>query len=200
MATQVEICNLALSHVGVGKEIAEIEEKSREAMACRRVYEPALRSALRSAFWPFATKFVALGLVSSNPTSEWSYSYRYPSDCLRFRRILSGIRNDNRQSRIPYRFVNGASGQEVYTDQSSAEAEYTVFVDDTSRFPDDFVMALSYLIAFLIAPQLTGGDPFKLGDKAKAMFDMEIGKAEAAAANEEQAEEDSESEFIRARS
>lgn len=201
MASPEEICNLALSHIGVGKEIASLDsEKSQEAMACRRVFEPARIATLRDFGWPFATKFVDLGLVKENPTSEWSFSYQYPSDCLHFRKILSGTRNDNRQSRVPYRIVYGASGQEIYTDCEDAEAEYTVDVKDTGRFPQDFVMALSFRIAFLVAPRLTAGDPFKLGDRARTLYDVEVSRAKATAANEEQEEEDPDSEFIRARS
>lgn len=201
MSTQVEICNLALSHVGVGKEIATFDtEKSQEAQACRRFYDPARLAALRDFAWPFATKFVTLGLIKSSPTTEWAYSYQYPSDCLKFRRILSLIRNDTRQSRIPFRFVYGQSGQEIYTDQDSAQAEYTVDVNDTSRFPPDFVIALSYRLAAMIAPRVTGGDPFKLGPQALQLYALEISKASANAANEEQEEESPDSEFVRARS
>lgn len=200
MPTPAEICNLALSHVGVGKEIANLDtEKSEEAKACRRFFKTARRATLRDFEWPAATKFVTLGLVTANPTSEWQYSYQVPSDCLHFRRILSGRRNDTRQSRVPYRLVYGLAGQEVYTDRTSAQAEYTVDVEDSTRFPDDLAIALSYRLAVYIAPRLTGGDPFKLGDKAMQMYMAEVSRAKATAVNEEQEEEDPDSEFVRGR-
>lgn len=199
MATKVEIWNLALSHLGIDKEISGEMEKSSEARACRRFDRTARRSTLRDFEWPFATKFVVLGLIEKNPTSEWAFSYQYPSDCLHFRRILSGVRNDTRQSRIPYKLVSGDSGQEIYSDEESAQAEYTVDVEDTSRFPDDVVLAISYRLAAYMAPRLTGGDPYKLGDKAAQNYSYELSKAKATAVNEEQEEEDPDSEFIRAR-
>lgn len=200
MATKAEICNLALSHVGVGKEIANLDtEKSQEASACRRYYDQARLATLRDFEWPFATKVAALGLVTQNPTSEWGFSYQYPSDCLHFRRILSLRRNDTRQSRVPYRIVYGQAGNELYTDMQNAESEYTVNVEDPTRFPPDFAMALSFRLAAYIAPRLTGGDPYKLGDKALQLYTYEISRAKATAVNEEQEEEDPDSEFIRGR-
>lgn len=201
MATPAEICNLALSHIGVGKEIASLDtEKSEEAQACRRFYDQARLATLRDFEWPFATKFTTLGLVTNNPTAEWAFSYQYPSDCLHFRRILSGVRNDTRQSRVPFRLTYGASGQEIYTDKDLAQAEYTVDVSDSSRFPADFALALSFRLAAYIAPRLTGGDPFKLGDRSMQLYSLEISRAKATAVNEEQEEQDPDSEFVRGRS
>jgi hypothetical protein len=76
----VDICNLALSHVGVSTEIANLDtERSKEAQACRRFYEPTREEVLRAFAWPFATRFVDLQLVEEEPNDEWAYSYRYPA-------------------------------------------------------------------------------------------------------------------------
>lgn len=200
MATKTEISNLALSHLGIGKEIQNIDtENSQEASACRRFFDTARQATLRDFSWPFATKFATLGLVMEDPTDEWSFSYQYPSDCLHFRRILSGTRNDTRKSRVPYRIVNGQVGQEIYCDMENAQAEYTADITDTSRFPPDFVMALSFRLATYMPVRLTKGDPFKLGDRAAKFYQMELSRAEATAVNEEQEEEEPDSEFIRER-
>ncbi len=199
-SSDTEIANMALSHLGVGKEIATLEsDAGQEAAALRRFYLPALRSTLRDFPWPFATKFLALGLVEEAPTSEWAYSYRYPSDCLRFRRILSGSRTDTALTRVPYKMGRDASGQIIYTDRTEAEAEYTVYVSDPTAFPEDFTLALSYRLAALSAIRLTAGDPFKLGQQAMQNYLFEISRAESTALNEEQADLHPDSEFIRAR-
>lgn len=200
MATPTHICNLALAHLGIGKKISTFEtDRSEQGNACRSFYDSARLATLRDFEWPFNTKFIALGLVAINPTTEWKYSYAYPSDCLHFRRILSGRRNDTYQSRIPYRFVYGERSQEIYTDQMNACAEYGVDVTDTSRFPHDFVMAFSFRLAAYLAPGLTAGDPYKLGDAATKNYLYEISKAKATAVNEEQKDKDPESEFISGR-
>jgi hypothetical protein len=54
-------------------------------------------------------------------------------------------------------------------------------------------------LAGYIAPRVTGGDPFKLGERAVRFYDYEISKAESAAINEEQPDQTPESTFITAR-
>ncbi len=205
MASDTEIANLAISHLGSGKEILNLEtERSAEALVCRRFFDTAREATLRDFPWPFATKFAALGLLTSSeddthPNDEWTYQYQYPSDCLKLRRLLSGTRNDSRQTRAPYKMAYGDSGQVLFTDLENASAEYTLRVDDPGRYPPDFVMALSLRLASYIAPRMTAGDPFKLGDRAMRFYEYEISKAKATSANEQQDEEEPDSEFIRER-
>lgn len=200
MATSTEIANLALSHLGAGVEISDLDtENSPAAKACRTFYNQARQQTLRDFPWPFATKTAALGLVDTDPTDEWAYSYQYPSDCLEFRRILSGTRNDSRQSKVPYRVVYGSSAAEIYTDYEEAEGEWTVDVTEGGRFPADFVMALSFRLAAYIAPRVSAGDPFKLGLRCLQLYGVELAKAEANALRDEQQEEPPEAEMIRGR-
>jgi hypothetical protein len=200
MSTKTEIANIALSHLGVGREIANIEtENSQEANAMRRFYDISREQVLRDFNWPFATKEVTLGLVSSNPTTEWTYAYRYPADALKLRRIFSGIRNDTRQTRVPYKLVRDNAGRLIYTDAVDACMEYTYAETDASRFTPDFVQALACRMAAYAAPRLTSGDPFKLGERAYKLYVYEITKAQATAANEVQDEEKPDAEWINAR-
>lgn len=200
MASKTGICNMALSHLGVGKNIANLDtDKGEEASVCRVFFETARDATLRDFAWPFANKSAALGLVEANPNDEWQYSYRYPSDCLKFIRIPSGTRNDTRQSRVPYKVSKDDAGKLLFTDMVDADGEYTVRITDPVFFTEDFVLALSLRIAAYIAPRITGGDPFKMGARAMQMYLVELSVARASALNEEQSEEDPQSEFIRAR-
>lgn len=200
-ASTTEIANLALSHLGVGKEIAALDtERSEEARACRAFYETARDEMLRGWPWPFARKFAEPTLVDEDPTDEWAYSYRMPSDCLFVRRILSGDRNDSRQTRIAYSIGYDPDGLAlIYTDQDDPTIEYTVKVTDVTKFAPDFVMALSYRLAAYVAPRLTKGDPFKMADRTLKLYDMSARFAAASAFNEEQVDEEVDSEFERMR-
>lgn len=201
MATSsTQIANFAIGHIGIAKQIANLEsDTSREALACRLFYTTALEKVLGDFNWPFATKFISLGLVEENPIREWAYSYRYPSDCLNLRRILSGVRNDNRQSIIPFRVGQDDTGALIYTDAEDAEMEYTVRVTDTARFSPNFSIALSYLLASYIVPMIVGSDRFKMIPGLLQLYDAELRNAQAGALNEQQDEQLPESEFIRAR-
>jgi hypothetical protein len=200
MDSKTGIWNLALGHLGVGTEIASPTERSAEASACRRFWDTAIKQTLRDFPWPFATRYIELGLVEEDPTSEWAYSYRYPSDCLYLRRIFSGNRNDNQDSRIPYILGGDDDGQLILTDMEDAECEYTTYLETVSDYPEDFVMASSLRLAHLIAPKLTKGDPYKLGENAFRLYRYELSRARANSLNEQQFDNAPESEFIRARS
>ncbi len=200
MSSSTRISNMALGHLGQSKRISEFNtDKSAAADTCRLWYPIALDEVLRDFSHPFLTKIEDLGLVEEDPNSEWGYSYRYPSNCLMFRRILSGIRNDSRQTKVPYRIAQDGTGKLIFTDQSEAQAEWSVHDTDMSRWPVDLRAALALLMAFYMAPSITAGDPFKLGDRAFKAYELMISKAKANALNEQQDEEPPESEAIRAR-
>lgn len=200
MASKTEICNLAISHIGIGKEISNLDtDSSEEAKACRRYYETAKKITLADVDWSFATKFATLNLIETTPTDEWDYSYRYPSDCLSLRRIKSGIRSDNQDSRIPFKIVSDATGLLIYSDQPEAAVEYTYNVTSAALFTEEFKLALSFRLAEFIAARLTGGDPFKIKQEMMQQYNMEIGKAIKKNNNEEVGDQMPESEFIRVR-
>lgn len=200
MPTPTEIANLALSHLGTGKEIQNLEtEKSNEANACRRYYELARDTTLRDFPWSFANKTATLPLVEEDPTDEWAFSYRYPTDCTHMRKILSSQRNDTRQTRVPFEIASDDQGKLIYTDEADAQVKYTAKVTDSERFTPDFTLAFSFRLAAYIAPRITGADPFRMGERAVRLYLFEIRKAEAADVNEQQDEEEPEAEQIRAR-
>lgn len=201
MATsKTEIANMSLAHLGQTKFLTNIESDTGTLVAViNRFYDTARKATLRDFPWPFSTKFLSLGLVEEDPTSEWGFSYQYPSDCLKFRRILSGDRNDTHQSRVAYRQVYGDAGTLIYTDWENAEAEYTVDVEDVSRFPHDFVISVSLRLAAYIAPGVTNGDPFKLGQRALQLYALELGIAQKNILDEEQLDVEPDSEFVRIR-
>lgn len=200
MSSRTDISNMALSHVGSSKDIADVDtENSAEAVACRRFLDLAIEEIFRDFSFPFSSYYSALALIETTPNTNWQYSYRYPSDCITFLKILSGVRNDSRQTRIPYEIASDASGKVIYTDEVDALCKYTKRFDDVSTFSTDIVLALSFLLAFYIAPRVTSGDQFKLGSRAYQAYVVQIRQAEANSLNELQDEEVVESEFIRSR-
>lgn len=196
-----KIANFALAHLNISDRIANIElDKSVEAQLCREFYTLTIDNTLRDHDWPFATVLgEALALVQTSPNTEWGYSYRYPTNCHKFRRILSGIRNDTQDSKVPHKFGRDNEGQLIFTDKVDALCEYTFKEKDPNRYPPDFILAASFQLAFLIAPTVTGGDPFKLGQRAFNSYLLKTSTAEKNASNEETKDRDPESEFMRAR-
>jgi len=200
MASDTEIANLALSHLAHAYVISNLEiEQSEEARACRRFYDIAVKKVAESAPWPFLTRFLALALIETEPTTEWGYSYRYPTNCSRIVRVLSGVRNDSRQTRAPYRIVGSDTGKLIYTDQDDMEVEYTAYASDPTLFSAGFTLAVSFYLAHLVGPRLTKGDQFGLAKEALSMYNYEVTRAANEAFNEQQDEEPPEAEAVRAR-
>lgn len=200
MATKVEICNMAIAHLGAGKPISNIDtERSAEASACRLFFDIARDATLREFKWPFATSIVALQEIEEAPSTEWSYSYQYPNTCLFFRRILSGTRIDTQDTRVPYKVVQDDARTVIYTDQPEAEAEITLKQTNPAIFPPDFVLALSYRLASYIAPSVGGSEGKKLRAEMLQLYSSELGQAQANAYNEEVSEQMPDAETIRAR-
>jgi len=200
------LCLHALSHLGQGLGIQNLTtSKTPEANTFRMLYDTVRRATLRDFPWGFAHKIAPLGLVTergedaSHPTEEWIYSYRQPADCLMFRKIQSGIRNDNRQSRVPYKTSKDADGVLIFTDKEDAVLEYTIDMVQVEMYPDDFVLAFSLRLAMYAAPKICGEDPFKMGQRAANMYRYEIERAMNNNSNEQQDEEMPESELVRAR-
>jgi hypothetical protein len=184
--TKTEIANLALSHLGTGKNIADLDsDRSAEGLACNQMWKIAYETLQRNHDWPFLTKIADLTLVASSPNDEWDYSYRYPTDCIVARRILSGVRNDTLDSEVKYIIGRDDSGLLILTDAESAQLEYSIVDSSTALWPADFCLALSYRLAALVAPRIATGDPFQRGLIAEKMHQMSLAFALSNAKNEE---------------
>ena len=207
------ICNQAIAHLGVGRQIVQISDNTDEAKACNLFYDQARDETLRAFNWPFARKWATLALVGGSTTTpvtqDYQYSYRVPTDCLRVRRIANIARQDDNRTRWPFAIGQDATGRLLYTDMpvttgsgellTTPQLEYTAEITDETQFDPDFVDAFSYYLAWKIAPRLTAGDQFGVGRSAYANYIDAIGRARANALNEEGLDSDPDSQFIRAR-
>ncbi len=198
--TDTEMCNMALSHLGVSTVIADLaNDTGTEAVALRTFFSTAFQVTLEKMDWSFARRYVTLGLVETDPNEDFGYAYRYPADCLVIRRIQSGLRNDNRRSRVTYNIGSDVTGRLIYTDVTPAIVRYTKNITDYSLIPASFGLAQSYYLAFLIAPKLTKGDPFQRQQAVMGLFKSAMDQAAANMANEEQPDPEPESELTLAR-
>lgn len=194
--TDVMICNLALGHLGQTKFIASLDDRSLAANLCTQYYEQSRNFALEDFPWPFANKYAAIGLIEEDPNDDWRYSYRYPSDCLAVRRIVTSL---GRLETAPPPFEVGgdAAGRLIYTNQESAVIRYTRLVEDTNLYPAVFGEAVSWWLAGLMAPGLAKDR--KQAQVAFQMYGLVKEQAEAQQLNEQQQTTEPDSEFIRAR-
>lgn len=189
--TQVEIMNVAISHLGIRAKIAAADEESVEASACRTHWAGLRDLSLRLHDWNFArvtARLEALADAAGPPLPRWLHRHRLPADCLRLRRLNGRAVGDPARDFCEIaaeRDEDGEGGAIVavlYSDATPADAIYTARVDDPARWDAGFADAIGWGLAARTCYELTGRD-----DRARTLaqqWQASLAVAAATAANE----------------
>lgn len=177
MASDVDICNLALARLGDGAQVASINppDQSAQAYYCAQFYPLSLSAVLDEHNWSFTTKTVTLA-QTTNPSSLWAYCYEVPSDMIGVIAVFDanatgdvGMGNSfssyygnplmgggNQQS---YSVETDANGNGVlYSNQMGAALKYSASITNTNALPPSFVQAVSWHLASTLAGVIIKGD------------------------------------------
>jgi hypothetical protein len=192
MASTVQICNMALSHLGSEARVSSISppDGSVEAGHCATFYDLARTEMIEPGNWNFTLRREALA-QATNPSTVWAFAYALPSDCLRALRILKKgsaltVFNQDAYTYIPNdrdTAVFDIEGDLLFTNEEDAVLVYARDVIDTTKYTATFTAALSYLLAaYLAGPIVKGNEGAKLGDAMRdRAFSMASLSATAAA-------------------
>ena len=157
MFSVVDICNLALSHLGDKATVVSIDppEGSAQAENCKTYWPLALQIVMEAHEWGFATKRVKPALLADKDPA-WAYHYALPHDSLRVFAVLPPNASDdyevNGQAVTADYQIERADGQiHILTDQREAVVRYLAKVDDPALFPATFVAALAWKLASMLA-------------------------------------------------
>jgi len=207
MASEVDICNMALSHVGSDAVVVSISpaDGSVESGYCARFFPIALGLLLERHTWSFAKTRVALAEVT-NPSESWAYAYGLPGNCLKPRRVLQQVSLNvlgfydfsGSLTADEYRVMDemGSANFAIETDQTTGnkilltnEPEavllYIRRVEDTTQLSYAVVNALSYLVAgFLAGPIIKGQAGVTAGQQLHAAVFNPGGLLDQAAASD----------------
>jgi hypothetical protein len=213
MASEVDIANIALSRLGNRATVSSLDppEGSPEAAHCASFYPIARDSLLEMHFWSFATRRVALALLSEAPPSEWQYAYAAPDDILKINAVTAIDASDDYSTGLqpPYS-VYGASNTEtsfgvytpqpyvresledgspvIYTNQETAAIRYTRRITDSTRFTPLFCDALGVLLAsYLAGPILKGDAGRRIAQALRQEAEMMLSRAAVSDANQRRA-------------
>lgn len=185
MASEVDISNTALSHIGERAEVIAIAppDGSAEAQQCGRFYPMARDEMLEMHPWTFAMRRIPLAPVA-NDRPSWGYAYQLPADCLKPRSVLANEACDDSKSDDYLVETNAAGTKVLYTNRPDATLRYTRSVTDTTRFTPMFVSALSRLLASKLAGTIIKGDPgMKVAQNQTRLFIVELATAKTDDAN-----------------
>ena len=208
MASEVDYCNNALAELGDTATVVSLVPPSGsvQAVHCARFYPIARDELLAMHAWQFATKRVALTLLSETPPASWAYAYQLPSDQLKILAILDPNATDDYSAGLaqygnisgsynyqvglyttqPFETEIDANGNQVlYSNQQNAVMRYVGRVTDTTTFPPMFGAALTKRLKTKLAGVVIKGAEGRAEAKsAMQEFIVEYGKATEDDANQ----------------
>lgn len=195
--SQVDIVNMALTHLGV-KTITSMSEAVEPARRATLIYDICRDAVLRAHAWNFATKIEALAEISGETVPGWTYLYTYPSRALFIRRLFDDAESTN-PTACEYKQVltPTTNVKALAANVSPAYVEYTKQEVDTALYDTAFVESFSYKLAAELAQPLTGNK--ELGSLMLQTFVSLIGEARRVNATEGYVEPVKSSSYIDAR-
>jgi hypothetical protein len=210
MASAVDICNLALSHLGARANVSSIEppEGSPEAEHCAHFYPIARDSRLESHPWKFAVKRVRPALLADSPDARNAYAL--PVDLLRVLDV-QGFQDAARywqhwdcpraERHADYEIeISAAGALRLLTPQDNAVLLYIARVVDTGLYSPLFIEALSWRLAsHLAGPILKAEEGAKMAQNCFQTFRMLFGQAAMVDANQRRVHETHIPDWLRGR-
>lgn len=197
MASQVQICNMALGKLAQDITITSLTERSKEARVFSRLWDPMRDLVLADRLWPWAIRAQRLAVDAEAPMPGWAIRYTRPTDCItaiavtgehgmRFGRRLSRWCKDGfvRDHGIEFEQAMGAQGTSILCDQHEAWLVYVARVEDPERYPPHFVDALASKLAEESASTIIGGNGFSNKGSLKQLYQLALSQAAAHDFNE----------------
>lgn len=200
--SEVQICNMALSRIGIDIPIASLDtEQSKEAAQCRLHYEQVRDAVLADFPWNFAKRRAVLAELADTVPPGWQYNYALPTDCLRAVAVIPetgdryvygvtwgrwlGTQWDwdwpLGGQRIPYQIESRAAadgtGRRILTDEPNAHFKYIARIEDLTQWSPQAIEALYLSLAHKLCM------PMRIDDaRRRAIFEEVVAVKSMAAA------------------
>lgn len=175
----VDVCNLALAHIGDKATVTSISppDGSAQAELCARYY-PIARDIMLEAYpWDFALRTRQL-VATTTTRTDWEFAYLLPSDMATAIAVLPDEFSDDQSDglsdparRARYAIEMGPHGSRVLLcNVENAWLRYSARVTDSTRWSQQFVVALSWQLAsYLAGPIIKGDVGMKVAQQATQM-------------------------------
>lgn len=151
MASEVSICNLALSWLA-GNLIISLDDEAKEAALCKANYDSSRDAVLEDRAWTFATQRYYWTPVSTAPVYGYSHAFLINPEVIRVLEVRGTSSTvANGPSDLDWR----REGNLILCDAEEIYVKAIRRIEDTSKFPPAFVQCLAARIAADIAIPLT---------------------------------------------
>jgi hypothetical protein len=153
MASEVEICNAALSKIGISgnNRITSLSQNTKNAKACDERYATLRDLLLEQHPWNFALKRVQLAASTEAPSYEFTYAYSLPPDWIR---TIAVYDNDAGAGEAAFRH----EGKALVSDAAQLWLKYVMRLTDPNTMPPTFRKALATYLAWELAIPLANSN------------------------------------------
>jgi hypothetical protein len=205
----VDICNLALSHIGESSKVTSLDttvDLSTQARHCARFYPRAVGFLLEQHDWGFNTRRKPL-VLNTNPsasllvqTAEWDFAYDLPNLPHNFATSIAVLPPGSSRDAPtqPYEIETDLAGHKLLlTDVEDAVLRYTVKVSNPQRFSESFIQAAAWMLASMLAgPIVKGAEGKKAAADCLLMMQTFLRKAEAHDSNQKKTDHEVEAPWM----
>lgn len=157
--TQRSIYNMALANLGVSKKILDTSAPDKNREVLNVYWDIAIKQMLADFDWGFASNYRILTPADNKPVnSKYNFAYDYPNDVLAPREILNenGTYINNSNEKEKFQVVNYNGNAQIWCNIENAVLRYTKNITEVEKFSNEFVIGLSWLLAYFIAPAVVG--------------------------------------------
>lgn len=207
MASVINICNIALSRLGIDQAISDLEDTANpRSRACNLHYAECRDRALAELCAGFALFTTPLALIDATAPAGWAYQYQYPSNALSVLALTdeNGLRQSSPSSSATFTdatstwsggYLRNAVAFEVQahqtidsriivSDQEDAYAVCIKRITDPNQMTAEFRSALAFLLASEIALILRANPA--LAQQAGQQYQIALSRSMAQTQNERQ--------------
>lgn len=168
MASEIDICNIALIRLGADT-IRSFDENNKRSRTCEILYKHVRDYFIEQYEWSFTTKYSQLALLADISHPQFEFVYQLPSDCAYPRQIVNSI--GQIKSLIKWEVFE----TKVATDLEDAWLRYSVRLTNSGIYPIYFVEAISSQLAVELSPSIVQDK--KVYDKLFAIADVKLKSA-----------------------
>lgn len=155
VTSKVELCNLALSHLGNYGTVGDIDTPSNDKeIIFAQWYDITRQGLLKSVMPNFALARRAVSQLPTDPAFGYANAFEYPSDCLK----VLGLGNVDQRADYTYSVERVGTRLAIVTDddwEDGMELRFIEDVSDVNAMSVEFKLLLSWVLAANVALPVT---------------------------------------------